>query len=174
MANPVVSYNNVEGGYNGVGNIDEYPLFVAESYLLADGSPCVDAGDTSSVYNDIEDPENTGSALFPSKGGLRNDMGAYGGPGAALLPSFGTIYVGLMENDHLPGHIKLYPNPCSGKLTIHGQGEMAVYNILGEKLYSKALLREKNTFQVDIPEGMYIILLKDNKQTLISKLVVRY
>jgi hypothetical protein len=51
------------------GNIREDPLFVdiSESdYLLLPGSPCIDAGDSLEVYNDLD--------------GSRNDMGIYGGP----------------------------------------------------------------------------------------------
>jgi hypothetical protein len=51
------------------GNIREDPLFVdiSESdYLLLPGSPCIDAGDSLDVYNDLD--------------GSRNDMGIYGGP----------------------------------------------------------------------------------------------
>lgn len=58
---PIVSYCNVEGGYDGVGNIDEDPEFVLPghwtgrgtpeatwirgNYHLLIGSPCIDAGD---------------------------------------------------------------------------------------------------------------------------------
>ena len=47
---------------------------------------------------DPEDPNNPGSALWPALGGLRNDMGAYGGPGAVNWwpsPAGGPIVTGL-------------------------------------------------------------------------------
>ena len=47
------------------GNIEDDPLFI-ENYRLQNNSPCIDAGDPDSQYNDPD--------------GSRNDMGAYGGP----------------------------------------------------------------------------------------------
>ncbi|MBD3236214.1 MAG: hypothetical protein GF330_05900 [Candidatus Eisenbacteria bacterium] len=78
------SYNDVWGNgqdyYNcnpGPGDISEDPLFVdagAGDYHLGEGSPCIDAGNPDPAYNDPD--------------GTRNDMGAYGGPGADLeLPA---------------------------------------------------------------------------------------
>ena len=76
-----VEYSDVEGGYNGIGNIDLDPVFEdITNYYLTDGSsPCIDAGNPSALFNDIEDPFNLGYALWPALGTLSNDMGAYGG-----------------------------------------------------------------------------------------------
>jgi len=52
-------------------------------------SPCIDAGHPGPEYDDPEDPSNPGFALLPALGTLRNDMGAYGGPGASELPPGG-------------------------------------------------------------------------------------
>ena len=77
----IVEYSDVEGGYTGIGNIDSLPLFTnLEYYLLDPNSPCVDAGDPDPIYNDVEDPNNPGYALFPALGSLTNDMGTFGGP----------------------------------------------------------------------------------------------
>ena len=55
--------------------MDADPLFVGGGrYYLTAGSPCIDAGDPDPVYSDV--------CLPPSWGNDRNDMGAYGGPGA--------------------------------------------------------------------------------------------
>ena len=74
-----LTYSNIEGGYDGEGNIDADPLFADTSFLLSSGSPCIDAGNPDVLYNDREDPGFPGSALWPSFGGLTNDMGVYGG-----------------------------------------------------------------------------------------------
>ena len=44
---PVVTYSDIQGGYDGTGNIDADPLFVdpgSGDYHLGPGSPCIDAG----------------------------------------------------------------------------------------------------------------------------------
>ncbi len=74
------NYCNIEGGYEGLGNLDLDPQFVDnEQYFLGDFSPSIDAGNPDPTYNDIEDMSNLGFALLPAKGTTRNDMGAYGG-----------------------------------------------------------------------------------------------
>lgn len=80
-ATVAVTYSNVEGGWPGTGNINLDPGIGDTTHRLEPGSPCIDAGDPSPVYNDPVDTLDPGSALFPSRGGPRNDMGAFGGPG---------------------------------------------------------------------------------------------
>jgi hypothetical protein len=87
------AYNDIEGELEGIGNIDEYPVFADTLFYLDESSPCIDAGDTSSVMQDPEDTGNPGSAVMPSKGNLHNDMGAYGGPGAMYLAPFQIFHV---------------------------------------------------------------------------------
>ncbi len=63
-----VTYSDIEGSWIGMGNINANPLFISnEDFHLQIGSPCIDAGNPESQYNDTD--------------GTRNDMGAYGGPG---------------------------------------------------------------------------------------------
>ncbi len=64
--------NNAPGPFvpqPGTGEISQNPLFEDSDYHLAEGSPCIDAGAPGTEYNDPD--------------GTRNDMGAYGGPGAS-------------------------------------------------------------------------------------------
>ncbi len=75
-----IEYSNVEGGFNGHGNIDLDPEFSdTVNYYLSSNSPCVDAGFPLTMYYDVEDLNNPSTPLSPALGGLRNDMGAYGG-----------------------------------------------------------------------------------------------
>ena len=65
VLSPSVTWSDVEGGWEGVGNIDEDPMFKspqAGDYTLGEGSPCIDAG------NPLDD--------VPLGGGVNIDMGA--------------------------------------------------------------------------------------------------
>lgn len=77
-----VTYSDVQGGFSGIGNINLGPVFgtVKDGLIVQPGSPCIDAGNPSAAYNDVA---FNGVALSPSLGSYRNDIGAYGGPGAA-------------------------------------------------------------------------------------------
>ena len=72
-----------EGIVFGPGNIEEDPLFSVNFYLKS-ASPCRDAGDPDSQYDDLD--------------GTRNDMGIYGGP-LGEIPSDldGDCYVGFQD-----------------------------------------------------------------------------
>ena len=59
--------------------------YVVMDYHVSEDSPCIDAGDPDPACNDPEDPARPGYALYPALGTVRNDMGAYGGPGAGDL-----------------------------------------------------------------------------------------
>lgn len=75
-----IDHSNIEGGYQGWGNIDADPLFMEAygfPYLLHPASPCIDAG-----YPGIHDQIFDSHPLWPDHlpNGQRADMGAYGGP----------------------------------------------------------------------------------------------
>jgi hypothetical protein len=80
-----VTYNDVQGGYPGTGNINLDPAFLDTMHMLQPGSPCIDAGDPSPAYNDVEDTLSPGNALAPSRGTVRNDIGAFGGKSRTML-----------------------------------------------------------------------------------------
>ena len=65
-SSPTATYSDIQGGWSGTGNIDADPLFVDplnNDFHLTLNSPCIDAGNPDSQYNDPD--------------GTRNDMGAY-------------------------------------------------------------------------------------------------
>jgi len=111
-----IAYSNVQGGYEGQGNIDADPCFVEKGYwdvngvwvdgdyhLLA-GSPCIDAGDNNSVPADSYDLDGNGNTAEPipwdldgnprivdgdNDGNAVVDMGAY----EFFMPSLPPIEV---------------------------------------------------------------------------------
>lgn len=81
-----VRYSDVQGGWNGEGNIDADPLFVqplADDLRLAFGSPCVNMGDNDAVPPYIE-TDILGNDRFID--GIV-DMGAYEGEYEMLPPA---------------------------------------------------------------------------------------
>ena len=67
-----ISYSNIEGGYEGVGNIDLNPLFndaESDDYSLQSESPCIDTGTADLDGDGIDD--------IIDYYGLAPDMGAY-------------------------------------------------------------------------------------------------
>jgi hypothetical protein len=110
--------------------------------FLAANSPCIDAGDPDPTFNDREDPAVPGFALWPSLGGLSNDIGFTGGPHAAVpdttwsaLPRWGS---------HLqPATFMLgapWPNPFNPvvqvpvELTKPSLVRLEVFNVLGQQV----------------------------------------
>jgi hypothetical protein len=76
MGTASVTYSDVQGGYEGAGNIDRNPIFFStEDLIIVRGSPCMNAGDTNVVYRNVYMPPSVGSDQ-------RSDMGAHGGPQA--------------------------------------------------------------------------------------------
>ena len=80
-----LSNNITEENYSALNKVAN-PFISEGTFLLTDASPAIDAGDTAAVCMDGEDPLRPGYALFPSKGMVRNDAGAFGGKYAKQLP----------------------------------------------------------------------------------------
>jgi predicted outer membrane repeat protein len=73
-----VDYSDVQNGFTGTGNINNNPIFLSTTDLIiVPGSPCINAGNTNAIYNNVYFP--------PSLGQQYNDMGADGGPGAGAI-----------------------------------------------------------------------------------------
>ena len=114
-----LTYSLVEGGYTGTGNIDSDPYFKEIGFYLSDSSVCIDMGDPQPIFDDPEgDP---GMGKWPSKGTIRNDMGAYGGPLSKELSEFVISSVGDNESNNYPANFKLeqnFPNPFNPTTSI--------------------------------------------------------
>ena len=172
------TYSDIQGDWQGEGNINEKPLFDGTGdypYLLSSSSPCIDAGDPNAVYNDPEDPNNPGFARWPAKGTIRNDMGAYGGPYAASWSIVTDVEDDKNENLQQPTEFSLsqnYPNPFNPSTTIQysikerSSVELVLYDILGSQV--KVLVKENqdagyytiNFYAGRLASGVYFYRLK--------------
>jgi len=116
-----ITYCDVQGGCSGTGNINNEPLFDSTNYYLSGSSPCVDHGDPDTTYNDPEDPNNPNSAKFPSRGGLRNDIGAYGGPLSKMIANT-IVSIEKGSSNYFQKGYRLkqnYPNPFNPTTNIN-------------------------------------------------------
>ncbi|MCP4582622.1 MAG: T9SS type A sorting domain-containing protein [candidate division Zixibacteria bacterium] len=116
-----ITYSDIQGGWEGQGNIDADPLFVdptSGDYHLLAGSPCIDTGDPESPL----DPDST-----------RADMGAF----------YFDQHVDIEIIDILPTTFHLYqnyPNPFNASTTISydiprsSDVTIEIYDILGRRI----------------------------------------
>lgn len=176
----LAAYSDIEGGLTGQGNIDALPQFADTSFYLLPTSPCVDAGDTSAVFNDPPDPGNPALARWPSHGGRRNDIGVYGGPWSGIMASILTP-VEEQHREAMPLQCSLsqnYPNPfnptttISYELSMAGTVSLKVYDILGREV-TTLVDRHQQPGRYSVPwagdghaSGTYIYKLTAGKYTV--------
>ena len=164
-----VTWCDVQGGWVGSGNIDADPLFAPENFYLTSGSPCVDAGDPDPAYYD---PDSSGVAKWPARGGLRNDMGAYGGPHASVLA---TTFYGISERPPVVTPrfgLTLQPQPCRTEAFVRfelrrpGPVSLALYDAAGRQVRQLIAGRVNAGAQVvrvgvsGLPAGVYTCRLR--------------
>lgn len=179
------TYNNVQGGYTGAGNISDEPLFADSNYILQNSSPCIDKGDSSVQYNDLADPNNGTLAKYPSRGGLRNDMGAYGGQLAKLLTDQ-LIAVNTIGAE-IPSSFSLYqnyPNPFNPATKITFDlpksefTKIAVYDLLGKEVAVLANeFKQAGRYSVSfdasgLSSGIYFYTLQSGGISLTRKMIL--
>jgi len=85
--------------------------------------------------------------------------------------------VGVEEAGSEDSQIKIYPNPSTGKFTIHSQEKISsieIFNVLGERIYyTHSNLSSLIKLDIsDQPLGVYILQLKTEKGTATEKVVV--
>jgi len=118
---PTITYSDIQGGWEGEGNINADPLFIDSGngdFHLQPGSPCIDAGNPDSP----QDPDSTradiGAFYFDQTTAINADF---------LLP----VTFALQQN---------YPNPfnvstmISYELPRQSQVTIEIYDVLGRKV----------------------------------------
>ncbi len=176
----------------GEGNqVNVNPFFDEElgAPYLSPFSPLIDAGSPDSVFHDREDPAMPGAALWPSQGGLRNDIGYTGGPGAMSLEQLVSVPALPRAQAELPKTLSLFspsPNPFNPATTLRfhlsraGKVEMDLFNIRGQRV--RRILEEplsagehqRLLHAGNLSSGLYIVQLKahgamESKKLLLLK-----
>ena len=174
-----IEYSNIEGGnkgiskfHIGIGNINKFPKYEIEGkwYLEEDNSPCIDAGDPSKEYEDLEDPTYTGRARFPALGTKRNDIGAFGGPNSKWAEMGIITNVEKEQINDIPNTPHLsqnYPNPFNPTTTIkYSLPSNLAYRQAGVKSETLPTGRQAENVKLLIFDvlGKEIITLVDQKQ----------
>jgi PKD repeat protein len=194
-----LDYNLSSQTLPGGGNFYADPLFIAPTEgsgtdfdaLLADwhlqpDSPAIDAGDPNNEYNDLEDSQNPGYAMYPALGTIRNDLGFYGGPG--IIPEV----VPADDDDIVPPdelQFISYPNPfvqnssrSQINFMINGAdgGELQIYNLKGQKIASLEFAQRANSVTWDgknnqgkpVSSGIYFARWQNENRSATKKLII--
>ncbi|HKR05213.1 MAG TPA: T9SS type A sorting domain-containing protein [Bacteroidia bacterium] len=175
-----VTYSDIQGGYAGSGNIDTDPLFTdTASFYLVPLSPCIDAGDSSVIYNDIENTSLPGFALLPSLGTIRNDIGAYGGQGAFVFGQGQPTGIIVLSTQHSNGII-ISPNPAGETFQVSCSGiklqRIELMNATGEKVLEKNNSKNEGSIIVNaerLKRGIYIVKIFSSEEVLTKKMVLK-
>ena len=180
-------------------NIDAEPEFISPTevvgitsaaltadWKLQSTSPCIDAGNPTSIYNDPADPQNPLMALYPSLGTIVNDLGAYGGP-----QTENWYFTDLDEPEiQLPSQkpvLSNYPNPFNPTTTIsfsieqNEPYELSIYNLKGQKVrtFSNHQISKSRNHQIvwdgkdqngkSVSSGIYYYSLMINGKKIASR-----
>lgn len=180
-AHPTVEYCNIEDGYEGDGNIDEFPMFAMPTdsvgveydalyadWALMDLSPSVNSGtlETSGLFlPELDVADN------PRIYGNRIEMGAYENQNMIT-----SVFDLRKEKEQLT----IFPNPTSDKFSFNIQNKdpfkAQLFNSSGE-LVSELIIEinnlEKYNFDISqYPDGTYILLVHSSK-TIFSRKIVK-
>jgi len=170
-----VQYTNVQGGWEGEGNIDADPLFTGSGdypFALSDQSLCINAGNPDTTGLNLPEFDLAGNPRF--RGG-RIDMGAYENQNVSTF---------IQDSQSNKFSLQCHPNPFSNQLTITwNQTQSAftkieIYNSIGKRI--KQLVggiipsgKQKYHWKTNnLPPGIYYISLethnKMSTQTIIK------
>jgi hypothetical protein len=162
---PIINFSDVNGGYSGIENIDDDPLFIDplnnnfhlswNSFPEGNGSksPCIDAGDPDSS----QDPDGT-----------YRDMGAF---------YFDQGFFTTVNDTKSFNEVNIYPNPAQNFITISnvsGIDRIAVCNLTGEIIISIDV--SSNIADIDISDlnsGVYIVQLFHMQDKLSTKKIIK-
>jgi len=178
-----VAYSDIEGGWEGEGNIDVDPQFEDASFQLSDSSLCIGTGIATINISDTLlhcPPSDIEGNPRPDPDGSNPDMGAW----ENHLPIPTNI---ISDYSGLPLKFTLrqnYPNPFNPKTTINYElpitnyVKLSIYNLLGQKVATLVDKRQTpGSYQIewdasDFASGIYYYRINMGEFVDIKKLVL--
>ncbi len=176
----------VEGGWSSGSDIlDIHPQFADDSLHLDAQSPAVDAGNEAEIFNDPADPDHPDQAILPAKGGLRNDLGAYGGPSPLSFASFiGSIPEQPVSIGELPdresGNLAdlkccyLQNRIVIGTQDMPEPGILYIFTIDGKLVYMQTIKADGSEWRsesMELSPGVYQVVVKAGNRIRSGKMV---
>ncbi|MCF8345525.1 MAG: T9SS type A sorting domain-containing protein [Bacteroidales bacterium] len=170
-----INYSNIEGSWNGTGNIDNDPLFKMSGehpYQLMSNSPCIDTATPDTAGLNLPEFDMAGSVRFFNS---RLDIGAY----EWNLPTSVANYLG----DSKELTIDCFPNPFHTNITIEYDLEKSVnvyiniFNQYGQqidKVINGNTLSGKQQLiwsATRYPDGIYFIQIRTKELALTRKII---
>nr|NQU90806.1 right-handed parallel beta-helix repeat-containing protein [Bacteroidota bacterium] len=169
-----ITCSDIQGGWQGEGNIDEDPLFIgsgAHPYALLDESPCINTGTTDTTGLNLPELDLAGN---PRIYGGRIDMGAYENQSVSTL-------IQNPQSSNL--NLICSPNPFTEELTITwNQTESAhttieIYNSAGKRIETRVSeIFSEGDHQLNwntnsIPPGIYFLRMQTENETVKQKII---
>ena len=173
------TYTLSDEGFVGQGNFTADPLFadtlngdfhlksmggrynpINQSWIIDSiHSPAIDAGDSSSTYNNE-----------PAPNGNRINLGCYGNTMYASKSFFITNSPNLLTLKDV--ELTVYPNPTNGNFQLEignrqlTKGELIIYNMFGKKIFQSEILFPKSEINPHLPKGTYFYQVKDQRKVI--------
>ncbi|MCP4634576.1 MAG: T9SS type A sorting domain-containing protein [candidate division Zixibacteria bacterium] len=179
---PIITYSNIQNGWEGEGNIDEDPLFRdpenGDFHLMAAycndpyDSPCIDMGDPS-IFDSYLDC-NWGL------GAERSDMGAYGGD--RRIPTDIDNDISILPNKFIL--YQNFPNPFNPITTIQfslplkSKVQIEVFNLAGQRVailiddYQSAGIHSIIWDGSEYSSGIYFYRLTDENKSITKRMTL--
>lgn len=163
---PEVTFSDVEGGFEGEGNIDQDPLFAQSDnndYHLTWAnfpveneftSPCIDAGD----YNLNVDPDGTAA-----------DMGAY--------YYHQEMFMTKVNENSWMQTTEIYPNPATSAIYVNGTDDIQtidITNLSGQVVKHLEANGAINHIDLnDLQTAVYLVIMKDAVGNSVTKKLIK-
>ncbi len=79
------------------------------------------------------------------------------------------------QNLQFTNDISIFPNPSNGSFIFNctvSKGELEIYNVMGEKVYSSLITNQSTSINIDAPNGIYFLQLKTEQVIATKKIAI--